>query len=62
MAARKRKVMKTVFGGTLNIRREPDINAERVGLLMDGERIEILEDLGEWLKIPEGYVMAKWVK
>lgn len=55
------KKMGNVFGGNLNIRKEPDVTSERVGLLMNGERIEILEDLGEWLRIAEGYVMAKWV-
>lgn len=51
----------TVHGGALNIRKGPDVGSERVGTLEDGTKIKILEDLGEWLRIDEGYVMAKWV-
>ena len=51
----------TVHGGALNIRKGPDVGSERVGTLEDGTKVKILEDLGEWLRIDEGFVMAKWV-
>ena len=69
MAAKKKAettpVLKTtgrVFGGALNIRKEPSIDSEPLGILKDGEQIEILETVGDWYKIEPGYVMAKWVK
>jgi len=54
--------IKTVFGGALNIRKDADINSERVGCYADGDKIKVLEDLGEWLRVETGYVMSKWVK
>lgn len=54
--------IKTVFGGVLNIRKDADINSERVGYYEDGDKIKVLEDLGDWLRVETGYVMAKWVK
>lgn len=62
--AKKEDLTRTgrVFGGNLNIRKEPDVNAGIAGVLDDGTEVTILEDLGEWLKIEAGYVMKKWVK
>ena len=57
-----RKIMKTVFGGTLNIRKEPTTAADIVGTFADGTNVTILEDQGEWLKVEAGYIMAKWVR
>lgn len=61
---KKAEAQKTgvVFGGTLNVRKEPAQTATILGTLEDGAKITILEDLGEWLKIDTGYVMKKWVK
>lgn len=58
-AARKKG---TVFGGVLNVRKEPDVQSDRVRYLQSGTEVTILEDLGEWLRIEDGYIMAKWVK
>lgn len=50
----------------LNVRKEPDINSSRVGYIDHGERVKILENLGEWLKVQytdkaTGYVAAQYV-
>ena len=56
----------TVIANRLNVRQEPDIEASRVGYLDNGERVKILENLGEWLKVQyteetTGYVSAEYV-
>ncbi len=50
----------------LNVRKEPGIDAKRIGYVDSGERIRLLEDLGEWLKVQytsdrTGYVSAQYV-
>ena len=55
-----------VIANRLNVRKEPDIEASRVGYLDNGERVKILENLGEWLKVQyteetTGYVSAEYV-
>ncbi|MBQ9031852.1 MAG: SH3 domain-containing protein [Parasporobacterium sp.] len=52
----------TVFGGSLNIRPQPNTDADPVGVIRNGEEVEILEDLGDWYKVDAGYVMSRWVK
>lgn len=56
----------TVIANRLNVRKEPDIEASRVGYLDNGERVKILENLGDWLKVQyteetTGYVSAEYV-
>lgn len=56
----------TVLASRLNVRKEPDIEASRRGYLDRGERVKILENLGEWLKVQyterdTGYVAAEYV-
>ncbi len=51
-----------VTGGNLNIRKKPDTESAKVGLLENGEEVTVLEDLGEWYRIKAGYVMSKWVQ
>ena len=50
----------------LNVRKEPDISASRLGFIDFGEKVKILENLGEWLKVQyterdTGYVAAEYV-
>lgn len=56
----------TVQADRLNVRREPDINADRIGYISRGESVSLLEDCGEWLKVQyteqkTGYVSAEYV-
>ena len=56
----------TVIASRLNVRKEPDIEASRIGYIDNGERVKILENLGEWLKVQyteeaAGYVSAEYV-
>ena len=56
----------TVKADRLNVRKAPDIEAARVGYIDSGERVKLLEDLGEWLKVQytdskTGYVAAEYV-
>lgn len=50
----------------LNVREQPDITAKRVGYIDNGEKVKILENLGEWMKVQytdssTGYVAAQYV-
>ena len=50
----------------LNVRKEPSVDAKRIGYVAKGEKIKILEDCGEWLKVQytdekEGYIAAEYV-
>ncbi len=45
----------------LIIREEPKKGATKVGRYESYSLIEVLEDLGEWYKVPDGYVMSKYV-
>lgn len=56
----------TVQADRLNVRREPDINAAKIGYISRGESVSLLEDCGEWLKVQyteqsTGYVSADYV-
>ena len=68
MAEKKKTAKKTelkrgkVFGGNLNVRKQPGYDAGVIGYMENGAEIEILEDLGDWLRIADGYVAAKWVE
>ena len=64
-AAKKRgpkQTKGTVIGGALYIRDAGSLEGKIVGTLEDGAVIDIIEAGEEWHKIPDGYVMAKWVK
>ncbi len=50
----------------LNVRKEPDIESKRIGYIDRGERAQIVEDCGDWLKVQyagngQGYVSAQYV-
>lgn len=56
----------TVLASRLNVRKEPDIESSRLGFIDGGEKVKILENLGEWLKVQytesdTGYVAAEYV-
>lgn len=55
-----------VQASRLNVRKEPDIESKRIGYINNGERVKLLENLGEWLKVQyagnsTGYVAAEYV-
>lgn len=56
----------TVQGGSLNIRKEKDINSFKVGSIPSGEKVAITEHGEDWCKIAynsyTGYVMTKFLK
>ncbi len=50
----------------LNVRMEPSTEATRIGYIDNGEKVKLLEDLGEWLRVQytdtkEGFVAAEYV-
>lgn len=57
-----KKIIGTVFGGSLNIRKTASTDGKILGQLTDGEQVEILEAGEEWHKIKAGFIMARWVK
>ncbi len=55
-----------VTGSSLNVRREPSTKAVVVGKAKRGERLEVLDDGGDWLLVrqaggTEGWVAARYV-
>lgn len=55
-----------VMADRLNVRVEPSMEAKRIGYIDNGEKVKLLEDLGEWLKVEyiagkEGYIAAEYV-
>lgn len=56
----------SVIVDRLNVRKEPDIESSRIGYIDKEEKVKILENLGEWLKVQytdksTGYVAAQYV-
>lgn len=45
----------------LNIRQEPSVESEKVGVLEYGETVEIIEDCGDWYKTESGYIFKDYV-
>jgi len=50
----------------LNVRKEPNIESTRVGYVDHGERVRLLEDQGEWMRVQyteseSGYVASEYV-
>lgn len=55
-----------VLADRLNVRKQPDIESSRIGYIDKGEKVKILENLGDWLKVQytdksTGYVAAQYV-
>ena len=56
----------TVTADRLNVRQEAATDARRIGYIDNGEKVKILENDGEWLKVQytegrEGYISAEYV-
>ena len=56
----------TVQADRLNVREEMSTDAKRIGYIDNGEKVKILEDSGDWLKVQyteekSGYVAAEYV-
>ena len=51
----------TVTASLLFIRKDPSTNYSAVGMLRKGERIQVLETSGNWLKIKDGWVYSAYV-
>lgn len=45
----------------LNIRQEPSVESEKVGVLQYGETVEILEDCGDWYRTENGFIFKDYV-
>ena len=50
----------------LNVRKEPDVESERIGYVDAGEKVQVRSDLGDWLEVSYGedkigYVAAEYV-
>lgn len=55
-----------VIADRLNVRQDPATDAKRIGYIDNGEKVKILENDGDWLKVQytdskEGYVSAEYV-
>lgn len=55
----------TVIVTRLNVRKEPDITSKRVGFVDSGEKLLLMERVGDWLKVQytddhTGYVAAEY--
>ena len=51
----------------LNIRKDATIDSDRIGFLDNGEKVRLVEELGQWMKVlylenKEGYVSAEYVQ
>lgn len=44
----------------LNIRQEPNIESERIGVLYYGDEVKILEESEQWYRIEQGYVYKEY--
>jgi uncharacterized protein YgiM (DUF1202 family) len=45
----------------LNIRQNPSVESERIGVLEYGSEVIILEDCGDWYRIDNGYIFKDYV-
>lgn len=58
---KEEKIIATVTGGDLNIRPTHSTSEPPIGVLKDGQEVEILTVGKEWCKIEGGYVMKKFL-
>jgi N-acetylmuramoyl-L-alanine amidase len=54
--------MGTVTASLLFIRKDASTNYSAIGMLRKGERVQVLETSGNWLKIQQGWVYSAYVK
>lgn len=45
----------------INIRKEPSVNSEKIGVISYGDKITILNEEGDWYKINSGYVYKEYI-
>jgi uncharacterized protein YgiM (DUF1202 family) len=45
----------------LNIRQNPSVESERIGVLEYGSEVIILEDCGDWYRIDNGYIFKDYI-
>ena len=45
----------------LNIRQNPSVESDRIGVLEYGVEVKILEDCGDWYRIENGYIFKDYV-
>ena len=55
-----------VIADRLNVREQPSTESKRIGYIDNGERVQLLENQGEWLRVQytdgkEGYVSSQYV-
>lgn len=50
-----------ISGDGLNIRQNPSVDSERIGVLEYGSEVIILEDCGDWYRINNGYIFKDYV-
>ena len=55
-----------VIADRLNVREQPSTESKRIGYIDNGEKVQLLENQGEWLRVQytdgkEGYVSAQYV-
>ncbi|MGN1146683.1 MAG: SH3 domain-containing protein [Acetatifactor sp.] len=56
-----------VLADRLNVRKEPSIEAKRIGYMDRNEKLKVLEDCGDWLRVQytdskEGYIAAEYAE
>lgn len=51
----------TVTASLLFIRKDPSTNYSAVGMLRKGDRIQVLETNGNWIKIKDGWVYSEYI-
>ena len=57
------KKMALITGDSVNIRQEPEIDPSNItGAAIQDERYVVEEELDGWVKVPEGYISADYVK
>lgn len=65
LAEEVKHTVATVKTTTLNVRQEPNTECSILALMPQGEELNVLEDLGEWVKVDldnaEGYVSKEFV-
>lgn len=65
LAEEVKQTVATVKTTTLNVRQEPNTECSILALMPQGEELNVLEDLGEWVKVDldnsEGYVSKEFV-
>ena len=45
----------------LNVREQPSLDSEKVGVLEYGSKVKVLEETGDWFKTDSGYIFKEYV-